>query len=140
MKQFVLPIIILIVSGNGDIEIKEEVLKIDYDITSGSIDNLTSDINTTSMLIDITAPEDGIIKAIIPRKIIDSTYEDQDDIFYILIDGEEVMFTEEISDEYRILEIPYVKDSKQIEIIGTTTIDDLQTVEDRLLLGMMLKI
>lgn len=140
MKQFVLPIIILIVSGNGDIEIKEEVLKIDYDITSGSIDNLTSDINTTSMLIDITAPEDGIIKAIIPRKIIDSTYEDQDDIFYILIDGEEVMFTEEISDEYRILEIPYVKDSKQIEIIGTTTIDDLQTVEDGLLLGMMLKI
>ena len=140
MKQFVLPIIILIVSGNGDIEIKEEVLKIDYDITSGSIDNLTSDINTTSMLIDITAPEDGIIKAIIPRKIIDSTYEDQDDIFYILIDGEEVMFTEEISDEYRTLEIPYVKDSKQIEIIGTTTIDDLQTVEDGLLLGMMLKI
>jgi hypothetical protein len=140
MKQFVLPIIILIVSGNGDIEIKEEVLEINYDITSGSIDNLTSDINTTSMLIDITAPEDGIIKAIIPRKIIDSTYEDQDDIFYILIDGEEVMFTEEISDEYRILEIPYVKDSKQIEIIGTTTIDDLQTVEDGLLLGMMLKI
>ena len=130
----------LIVSGNGEITIEEQSLQIEYEITSGSVNSFTSDINTTSLIINITATEDGSLKAILPRKIIDSTYEEQDDIFYLLIDGEEVMFTETIEDNQRILTIPYTKESRQIEVIGTETIDDLQTIEQDLALATMIRI
>jgi len=140
VKTFLVPLMMLIVSGNGEITIEEQSLQIEYEITSGSVNSFTSDINTTSLIINITATEDGSLKAILPRKIIDSTYEEQDDIFYLLIDGEEVMFTETIEDNQRILTIPYTKESRQIEVIGTETIDDLQTIEQDLALATMIRI
>ena len=140
MKTFLVPLMMLIVSGNGEITIEEQSLQIEYEITSGSVNSFTSDINTTSLIINITATEDGSLKAILPRKIIDSTYEEQDDIFYLLIDGEEAMFTETIEDNQRTLTIPYAKESRQIEVIGTTTIDDLQTIEQDLALATMIRI
>ena len=128
----------LIVSGNGEITIEEQSLQIEYEITSGSVNSFTSDINTTSLIINITATEDGSLKAILPRKIIDSTYEEQDDIFYLLIDGEEVMFTETIEDNQRTLTIPYAKESRQIEIIGTETINELVTIDEDLALATII--
>jgi len=140
VKTFLVPLMILIVSGNGEITTEEQSLQIEYEITSGSVNSFTSDTNTTSLIINITATEDGSLKAILPRKIIDSKYEEQDDIFYLLIDGEECKFTETIEDNQRTLTIPYAKESRQIEVIGTETIDDLQTIEQDLALGMMLRI
>ena len=128
----------LIVSGNGEITIEEQSLQIEYEITSGSVNSFTSDINTTSLIINITATEDGSLKAILPRKIIDSTYEEQDDIFYLLIDGEEVMFTETIEDNQRTLTIPITKGSRQIEIIGTEAISELVTIGEDLALATMI--
>ena len=139
MKTFLVPLIAIIVSGNGEITTEEQSLQIEYEITSGSVNSFTSDTNTTSLIINITATEDGSLKAILPRKIIDSIYEEQDDIFYLLIDGEEVKFTETVEDNQRTLTIPYSKGSRQIEIIGTETIDDLQTIDEDLALGMMLR-
>ena len=128
----------LIVSGNGEITTEEQSLQIEYEITSGSVNSFTSDTNTTSLIINITATEDGSLKAILPRKIIDSTYEEQDDIFYLLIDGEEVMFTETIEENQRTLTIPYTKESRQIEIIGTETINELVTIDEDLALATMI--
>ena len=130
----------LIVSGNGEITIEEQSLQIEYEITSGSVNSFTSDTNTTSLIINITATEDGSLKAILPRKIIDSKYEEQDDIFYLLIDGEECKFTETTEDNQRTLTIPYEKESRQIEIIGTETINELVTIDEDLALGTMLRI
>ena len=138
MKTFLVPLMMLIVSGNGEITIEEQSLQIEYEITSGSVNSFTSDINTTSLIINITATEDGSLKAILPRKIIDSTYEEQDDIFYLLIDGEEGMFTETIEDNQRTLTIPYAKESRQIEIIGTETINELVTIDEDLALATII--
>ena len=128
----------LIVSGNGEITIEEQSLQIEYEITSGSVNSFTSDTNTTSLIINITATEDGSLKAILPRKIIDSKYEEQDDIFYLLIDGEECKFTETIEDSQRTLTIPYAKESRQIEIIGTETINELVTIDEDLALATII--
>ena len=128
----------LIVSGNGEITIEEQSLQIEYEITSGSVNSFTSDTNTTSLIINITATEDGSLKAILPRKIIDSTYEEQDDIFYLLIDGEECKFTETTEDNQRTLTIPYEKESSQIEIIGTETINELVTIDEDLALATII--
>jgi|TARA_B110000438_G_scaffold24375_1_gene22611 hypothetical protein len=128
----------LIVSGNGEITIEEQSLQIEYEITSGSVNSFTSDTNTTSLIINITATEGGSLKAILPRKIIDSKYEEQDDVFYLLIDGEEVKFTETTEDNQRTLTIPYEKESRQIEIIGTETINELVTIDEDLALATMI--
>ncbi len=128
----------LIVSGNGEITIEEQSLQIEYEITSGSVNSFTSDTNTTSLIINITATEDGSLKAILPRKIIDSKYEEQDDIFYLLIDGEECKFTETTEDNQRTLTIPYEKESRQIEIIGTETINELVTIDEDLALATII--
>ena len=140
MKTFLVPLMILIVSGNGEITTEEQSLQIEYEITSGSVNSFTSDTNTTSLIINITATEGGSLKAILPRKIIDSKHEEQDDIFYLLIDGEECQFTETIEDNQRTLTIPYAKESRQIEIIGTETINELVTIDEDLALGTMLRI
>ena len=140
MKTFLVPLMMLIVSGNGEITIEEQSLQIEYEITSGSVNSFTSDTNTTSLIINITATEDGSLKAILPRKIIDSKHEEQDDIFYLLIDGEECKFTETTEDNQRTLTIPYEKESRQIEIIGTETINELVTIDEDLALGTMLRI
>tara|TARA_R110002020_G_scaffold195343_4_gene396348 strand:+ start:49 stop:471 length:423 start_codon:yes stop_codon:yes gene_type:complete len=138
VKTFLVPLMMLIVSGNGEITIEEQSLQIEYEITSGSVNSFTSDINTTSLIINITATEDGSLKAILPRKIIDSKYEEQDDIFYLLIDGEECKFTETTEDNQRTLTIPYEKESRQIEIIGTETINELVTIDEDLALATII--
>ena len=138
MKTFLVPLMMLIVSGNGEITIEEQSLQIEYEITSGSVNSFTSDTNTTSLIINITATEGGSLKAILPRKIIDSKYEEQDDVFYLLIDGEECKFTETTEDNQRTLTIPYEKESRQIEIIGTETINELVTIDEDLALATMI--
>lgn len=138
MKTFLVPLMMLIVSGNGEITIEEQSLQIEYEITSGSVNSFTSDTNTTSLIINITATEGGSLKAILPRKIIDSKYKEQDDIYYLLIDGEECKFTETTEDNQRTLTIPYEKESRQIEIIGTETINELVTIDEDLALATMI--
>ena len=119
--------------------------KIDYDITSGnsslsestSINSLTSDVSTKSLIINMTAPESGTLSITMPRSIIDSKSSwdaDMDDIFLISLDGEEIEHVEEsyqtdISDS-RMITIPFHQGSEVIEIIGTSVIEDLYTIGD----------
>ena len=140
VKTFLVGTLTVIVSVNGDVSTENDVMKIEYEITSGSVNSFTSDTNTTSLMIDITVSEDGSLNVTLPRKIIDSTYEEQDDIFYILIDGEEVMHTETTDENNRTLTIPITKGSRQIEIIGTSTINELLTIGYNLALATMIRI
>tara|TARA_B110000116_G_C16768491_1_gene552087 strand:+ start:327 stop:749 length:423 start_codon:yes stop_codon:yes gene_type:complete len=138
VKTFIIPLMVLIVSSTGEVNTENQNMKIEYDITSGSVNSFTSDTNTTSLIINITTPEDGILKAILPRNIIDSTYNEDNDIFYILIDGEEIDFKETITKDFRTLEIPYVKGSQILEVIGTTSINSLETIDNDIALAIMI--
>ena len=136
VKTFLVPLLTVIV--DGEVRTENDMMSIDYEITSGSVDSVTSDTNTTSLIVDITATEDGSLKVSLPRKIIDSKHEEQDDIFYLLIDGEEYKFTETIEDNQRTLTIPITKGSRQIEIIGTEAINELVTIGEDLALATMI--
>tara|TARA_R110002167_G_scaffold220926_1_gene425575 strand:- start:32 stop:505 length:474 start_codon:yes stop_codon:yes gene_type:complete len=138
VKTFLVPLLTVIVSISGEINTKNDMMKIEYEITSGSVNSFTSYTNTTSLILDITVSEDGSLNVTLPRKIIDSIHEEQDDIFYILIDGEEVMHTETVTEDYRTLTIPITKGSRQIEIIGTETINELVTIGYNLALATMI--
>jgi len=128
-------VLTLVVDEVGGTEQKS--LKIDYDITSGSVDGIISDVNTKSMMINITAPDSGTLNMTIPRSIIDSKSSwdvNIDDIFLMLLDGEEMEYVEEsyqtTASDSRTLEIPYVIGSEVIEIIGTSVIEDLYSIGD----------
>ena len=138
MKTFLVSLLTVITSVGGEIKTENDTMKIEYEITSGSVNSFTSDTNTTSLIIDITVSEDGSLNVTLPRNIIDSTYEEQDDVFYILIDGEEVMHTETTDENNRTLTIPITKGSRQIEIIGTETINELVTIGYNLALATMI--
>jgi len=140
VKTFLVSLLTIIVSINGEVRTENQNMKIEYEITSGSVNSFTSDTNTTSLIINTTVQEDGSLKVILPRNIIDSTHEEQDDIFYILIDGEEVIHTETIDEDKRTLIISYTKGSRQVEIIGTSTINELVTIEEDLALATMIRI
>ena len=146
VKTFLVPSLTVIVSVNGDVSTENDVMKIEYEITSGSVNSFTSYTNTTSLMIDITASEDGSLKVSLPRKIIDSIHEEQvdseslrqDDVFYVLVDGEEVMHTEDGSLTHRTLTVPITKGSRQMEIIGTEAVNDLVTIGEDLALATMI--
>ena len=151
-------VLTLVVDDVGETE--QKTLKIDYE---GSVNNIMSDVNTKSLIISITAPDSGTLHITLPREIIDSRVVDRDidgsimcdgikcddttcdsmvvdDIFYIVIDGEEVQYTETVTAEHRTLEIPYIIGSEVIEIIGTTVIEDLHSIGDGIAIATMIGI
>ena len=135
-------VLTLVINDVGETE--NITQKIDYDMTSGnSVNNLTSDVNTKSLIINMTAPESGTINITIPRSIIDSRRDDTgmivcgegcdctiDDIFYVIIDGEEIIHTETATTTDRTIIIPFMESSEVMEIIGTSVIEDLYTIGD----------
>ena len=92
---------------------------VEYEILGGMIqDMLPQDGNSLIVIIDATS--NGSLTLTIPRLIADSLLETgEDDQFFVLIDGEEVDFSEVTSSTDRTLTIAFQAESKNIEIIGT---------------------
>ena len=99
-----------------------------YEITNGKITNVIPDLDAVSLLIDIEAIDDGSITLTIPRSVLDATINDNDDEFFVLVDGEEVDFEEITTDTDRTLTIEFSAGSEQIEIIGTFVIPEFGTI------------
>jgi hypothetical protein len=145
-------VLTLVINDVGETE--NITQKIDYDMTSGnSVNNLTSDVNTKSLIINMTAPESGTINITIPRSIIDSRRDDTgmivcgegcdctiDDIFYVIIDGEEIIHTETATTTDRTIIIPFMESSEVMEIIGTSVIEDLYTIGDGIAMATDIRI
>ena len=101
---------------------------ISYEITNGKITNVIPDLDAVSLLIDIEAIDTGAITLTIPRSVLDSTINDSDDEFFVLVDGEEVYFEEITTSTDRTLTIEFLAGAEQIEIIGTFVIPEFGTI------------
>jgi predicted secreted protein with PEFG-CTERM motif len=99
-----------------------------YEITNGKLINVIPDIDARSLLIYIEALDDGSITLTIPRSVLDATINDEDDEFFVLVDGEEVDFEEITTSTDRTLTIEFFAGSEQIEIIGTFVIPEFGTI------------
>ena len=99
-----------------------------YEITNGKITNVIPDLDAVSLLIDIEAIDDGSITLTIPRSVLDATINDNDDEFFVLVDGEEVNFEEITTSTDRTLTIEFFAGSEQIEIIGTFVVPEFGTI------------
>ena len=106
--------------GNGSIG---------YEITGGQLLSITPDVDANSLIVGIDATSDGSLTLIIPRSVADALLETgEDDEFFVLVDGEEVDFSEDVSSTDRTLTIAFQAGAEEIEIIGTFVVPEFGTI------------
>ena len=86
-----------------------------YQISGGTVDEITYDAHSNSLIISLNESEKGYLQIVIQIGLLHSL--DQIPFtYFVIVDGEEVIF-EQLSPI--ILKIPFEKDAQKIEIIGT---------------------
>ena len=111
------------------VEVQDSVLVVDgidvnYTITGAKIISMTPDLDAKSLIIKISTTNDGELVITLPKDVIDTDEEG----FFILVDGEETAFIEDLHDNSRTLTIPFYNGSEEIEIIGTFVIPEFGTI------------
>src|SRR3989338_1624631 len=101
---------------------------VSYKITGGKLVSITPDVEAHSLTIAITASQDGSLEITLPRALIDAKMGDQDDTFFVLVDGEEVDFEETTTSTDRTLTIQFTAGAEEIEIIGTFVVPEFGTI------------
>ncbi len=101
---------------------------VSYKITGGKLVSITPDVASHSLTIAITANQDGSLVITLPRALIDAKTGDQDDTFFVLVDGEEVDFEEITTSTDRTLTIQFPAGAEEIEIIGTVVVPEFGTI------------
>ena len=99
-----------------------------YTITGGKLLSIIPDVEANSLIVSIDATNDGSLTLTIPRSVLDATMNDEDDDFFVLVDGEEVDFDETISTMNRVLTIAFPAGAEEIEIIGTFVVPEFGTI------------
>jgi len=123
-------------SGGGESKITDTTVSVQgsvdligYEITGGKLLSIMPDVDANSLLISIDATDDGSLTLTIPRSVLDALLgNEDDDDFFVLVDGEEVDFDEITSSTDRTLTIPFSAGSELIEIIGTFVIPEFGTI------------
>jgi hypothetical protein len=90
-----------------------------YDITGGYVVRIIPDAELNIVTVIMSASHDGSLVITFPRSLFDAKSGDQDDVFLVLVDAEEVNFEETITSTDRTLAIQFPAGTEEIEIIGT---------------------
>lgn len=101
---------------------------VSYDIEGGEIIDMYLDVDFVEIIVDIISVEDGLLELDIPRGLLDARLgENNDDIFFVIIDGFETEYIEiEANSASRTLVIPFFAGDEQLEIIGTDVLLDIE--------------
>ncbi len=103
---------------------------VDYTIRGASVKNMLVDPEIFALIVIIVSDDDGSITLQLPRESIDAKKTDDiDDTFIILIDGIEVPYEEEVTNQQaRTITIEFEQGDSDIEIIGTFVIPEFGNV------------
>jgi predicted secreted protein with PEFG-CTERM motif len=99
-----------------------------YQITGGKLISITPDVDANSLIIAIDATDDGQLTITLPRELIDAKIGDDDDDYFVLVDGEEVDFDETTTSTDRTLVISFPAGAEEIEIIGTHVVPEFGAI------------
>ena len=110
--------------GTYELQKGNKTYDIPYHIKGGSdIKEIFLDDDSRAINIVLKQYDSGSLEITLPRELIDAKIsEDVDDLFFVLIDGEEVPYDETTNETSRTLTIQFEKESKIIEIIGVMPI------------------
>ena len=102
----------------------QQTFNINYNVNGGTVNNISVNTNDASLLVNISTTGDGTLTITLPRTVIDSTVNGQDDQFFVLVDGEVVDIQESKSSTDRTLTIPFSDGAQEIEIMGTQVVPE----------------
>lgn len=108
----------------GPIKIQGTDIELTYAIAGGMINQVIPDIEAQSLMIQIDSISNGTLVIKLPREAIDAKFGEDDDDFFVLIDGVESDFDETRTGVERTLTIEYPEGTEEIEIIGTYVIPE----------------
>jgi len=108
----------------GPIKIQGTDIELTYAIAGGVINQVIPDIEAQSLMIQIDSISKGTLVIKLPREAIDAKFGEEDDDFFVLIDGLESDFDETRTGVERTLSIEYPEGTEEIEIIGTYVIPE----------------
>lgn len=96
---------------------------INYGITGNNkILDANMDTQSKSLILSLETTSNGTLTVSVPRALLDSKENNQDTQFIVLVDGQEVKYTETTSLTARTLTIPFELGVEKIEIIATQRI------------------
>lgn len=101
------------------IKIHNSDISLDYTITSGKITLVRADLEQYSLVFSIDVGSGGHLTVELPRYIMDATDEDGDVSYVVLMDDRGAESVEKSNPNERTLTIPYIHNTRSIEIIGT---------------------
>jgi len=101
------------------IKIFNSGINLDYSITSGKIVLVKADLEKHSLMISIDVGAGGHLTVELPRYIMDSQDEEGDISYVVLMDGRGAASIEKTNPNERTLTIPYIHNTRTLEIIGT---------------------
>ncbi|MDH3855690.1 MAG: PEFG-CTERM sorting domain-containing protein, partial [Nitrosopumilus sp.] len=101
---------------------------LDHDISGGTVTEMEIDMDSTSLVIEVDAIDNGSITVTLPRDVIDATINGEDDDLFVIVDGEEVDFEESKTSADRTLTIEFPAGTEEIEIIGSFVVPEFGTI------------
>ena len=101
---------------------------LDHDISGATVTEMEIDMDSTSLIIEIDAIDNGSITVTLPRDVIDATINGEDDDLFVIVDGEEVDFEESKTSADRTLTIAFPAGTEEIEIIGSFVVPEFGTI------------
>ncbi|MGI0006482.1 MAG: PEFG-CTERM sorting domain-containing protein [Nitrosotalea sp.] len=104
----------------------QQTFNVNYTISGGTINTMTIDAQSLSVVVSVNSTSDGTVTLQLPRTLIDAkTSSGQDDTFIILIDGAEVKpQSESANNDFRNITVQYLQGDQDIEIIGTQIVPE----------------
>ncbi|QLH07140.1 hypothetical protein [Nitrosopumilus ureiphilus] len=102
------------------IEKDNTLFEIQYSLNGATLQSIAHDANANSIHVTLGDSVGGQMVISIPRVLLDAKMgHNIDDVFFLLIDGEENMYGEKTTDDARIITVWFPKGTHDIEIIGT---------------------
>lgn len=109
-------------AASGTIEV--EGFYVDYDIEGGFVKEVFLDPDFVELIVSMESTSGGVLELTIPRALLDAKFEENDDIFFVIVDGFETDYLETATtEESRTLAIPFFSGDSKIEVIGTKSLD-----------------
>ena len=101
------------------ISIFNSEINLDYSITSGKITLVKANLEKNSLVFSIDVGSGGHLTVELPRYIMDAQDEGEDSAFVVLMDDGNTIFVEKTNPNERTLTIPYIHNTRTLEIVGT---------------------
>ena len=99
-----------------------------YAISGGVINQVFPDTEAKSLIVQIDSISNGTLAIKLPREVIDAKFGEEDDDFFVVIDGEEVEFDETKTGNERTITIEFPEGTEEIEIIGTSVVPEFGAI------------